>query len=698
MNRPILLRHLSNSSLAGQSREFRQDRVRLGRKPDNDVIFNPDQDRVVSGYHCEIVRDGDGLFVADPGSTNGTYVNGRRVEGRVSVTDRDQIMLGEQGPTVAVSFVDEAAAVAGDGPRTIVGAVLPPPLGLAPGAASGLLDVAANDLYARGPDGTGRPPVVAPPLPRQAYSLEVPSPQVYPSPGPPTPSALRPPHAPKSSIGFNTLMTELDRATKRERRRVVAMAVPAVAVVLVGGIGLALYLNRGDPRPLGTAVSLPPATAPAVAPAWATVLEPRGHSVYVVVNHKAGRADRGVGTAWSVAKGRLATNAHVAQAFNELGEGESLVARADGDPPKDLRIAAVALHPGYDEFDRLYKAHFPLNPSSGEQILYPTPYDVALMTVAEADVPAQAPPLELADADALHKVAEASDVAYVGYPMEQAVGGGVDLARPRPLKFPGTLSRKTDPFMGSVADERAIILQYQVPIQGGASGSPVFNLQGKVIGLVSGNDHAFLAGGQRIAIGGKGFGPRADGVRQLLDGTAAARTAAIAPEWRAFLRARFDEAAKAKLYAKRSQIFATNAFTLATQKQPQNPLSPAGKIVGLAHTGMVDLTAPGTAGAKDLTFQSAEDGYYAVVVLTDNPDMVPQVTVPAAEAKLAADGVPPAEVARTKEKALGQGQPATASFALRVPAGETLRYTVSAASREAVGTAKMTVVIVRATP
>src|SRR3954454_2485678 len=102
MNRTILLRHLSNSSLAGQSRESRQEKIRLGRKADNDVVFNPEQDRLVSGHHCEIVALADGLWVLDPGSTNGTFVNGRRISGRAQVTERDQIMLGETGPLLAV--------------------------------------------------------------------------------------------------------------------------------------------------------------------------------------------------------------------------------------------------------------------------------------------------------------------------------------------------------------------------------------------------------------------------------------------------------------------------------------------------------------------------------------------------------------------------------------------------------------------
>jgi pSer/pThr/pTyr-binding forkhead associated (FHA) protein len=49
---------------------------RFGRHPANDHQLADD---AVSDAHCEILVDGDFIFVRDLGSTNGTYVNGERV-------------------------------------------------------------------------------------------------------------------------------------------------------------------------------------------------------------------------------------------------------------------------------------------------------------------------------------------------------------------------------------------------------------------------------------------------------------------------------------------------------------------------------------------------------------------------------------------------------------------------------------------
>ncbi|MBI3549646.1 MAG: FHA domain-containing protein [Elusimicrobia bacterium] len=48
----------------------------IGRKPDNDVVIdNP----AVSGHHCKISLQGDTFYVEDLESTNGTYVNEKRI-------------------------------------------------------------------------------------------------------------------------------------------------------------------------------------------------------------------------------------------------------------------------------------------------------------------------------------------------------------------------------------------------------------------------------------------------------------------------------------------------------------------------------------------------------------------------------------------------------------------------------------------
>src|SRR5438093_6699784 len=81
-------------SLQGQKDKVHHDVIRLGRKPDNHVIYS---ENVVSGYHAEIRRRGDEYSLVDLESTNGTFVNGKRVE-KALLGDGDRIELGEDGP------------------------------------------------------------------------------------------------------------------------------------------------------------------------------------------------------------------------------------------------------------------------------------------------------------------------------------------------------------------------------------------------------------------------------------------------------------------------------------------------------------------------------------------------------------------------------------------------------------------------
>ena len=56
---------------------FDKDALAVGRKPDNDVVIdNP----AISGHHCRISVQGGTYFVEDLESTNGTFVNEKRVK------------------------------------------------------------------------------------------------------------------------------------------------------------------------------------------------------------------------------------------------------------------------------------------------------------------------------------------------------------------------------------------------------------------------------------------------------------------------------------------------------------------------------------------------------------------------------------------------------------------------------------------
>lgn len=120
----VYLQHLEGSK-KGRVEPFDLARIRIGRMPDNDLRFDSHKDREVSGTHAEIYRQGETFFIEDLKSTNGTYVNGQRVEEPTPISDGDIIEFSAHGPKVIFCTrepVVEAAAGEEDvgSPRTIV--------------------------------------------------------------------------------------------------------------------------------------------------------------------------------------------------------------------------------------------------------------------------------------------------------------------------------------------------------------------------------------------------------------------------------------------------------------------------------------------------------------------------------------------------------------------------------------------------
>jgi transcriptional regulator with GAF, ATPase, and Fis domain len=83
--------------------------VRVGRAIDNDIRLSSHQ---VSRNHCRIEVDGEGVWVVDLGSSNGTQVNGERVDRRM-LAPGDSVRVGR-----AELLVDLAPTRADEGPRT----------------------------------------------------------------------------------------------------------------------------------------------------------------------------------------------------------------------------------------------------------------------------------------------------------------------------------------------------------------------------------------------------------------------------------------------------------------------------------------------------------------------------------------------------------------------------------------------------
>lgn len=91
----------------GESLELAGGVIRIGRSPES-AVSTP-ADRVVSAQHAKLVRLDEGYVLLDLESTNGTFLNGSRVE-RAPVGDGDVIELGPGGPQIRIELLAPGAA------------------------------------------------------------------------------------------------------------------------------------------------------------------------------------------------------------------------------------------------------------------------------------------------------------------------------------------------------------------------------------------------------------------------------------------------------------------------------------------------------------------------------------------------------------------------------------------------------------
>ncbi len=88
-----------------QTFELHKDVHTIGREAGNDILIN---DAQVSRHHARVTLQGSTYLLEDLGSTNGTFVNGRRVSGPVALSAGDMIGLGDT-IVLAVSGAADAA-------------------------------------------------------------------------------------------------------------------------------------------------------------------------------------------------------------------------------------------------------------------------------------------------------------------------------------------------------------------------------------------------------------------------------------------------------------------------------------------------------------------------------------------------------------------------------------------------------------
>lgn len=105
----------------GYRERFEKRVIALGRHLQSDLRFDPDSDLDVSSRHAEILGTAaSGYRIRDSQSTNGTFLNGRRITNDEPLKDGDVIWLGAEGPQVEVHVVGAASPGSADGVKETV--------------------------------------------------------------------------------------------------------------------------------------------------------------------------------------------------------------------------------------------------------------------------------------------------------------------------------------------------------------------------------------------------------------------------------------------------------------------------------------------------------------------------------------------------------------------------------------------------
>lgn len=111
---------ITSGARRGLRRTFEGPRVSVGRHPDCDLQLDPEVDRAASARHAVFLLAGGRWIVRDVGSRNGTFVDDDPVEGERRLRDGDVVQFGRQGPRARVEVLtsetrefEEAGAGAG---------------------------------------------------------------------------------------------------------------------------------------------------------------------------------------------------------------------------------------------------------------------------------------------------------------------------------------------------------------------------------------------------------------------------------------------------------------------------------------------------------------------------------------------------------------------------------------------------------
>lgn len=295
----------------------------------------------------------------------------------------------------------------------------------------------------------------------------------------------------------------------------------------------------------------------------------------------------------------LATNAHVAEMFIDLANDPSkagfkvVVVQPKAPDYPTYEVTRAILHPFWKEHDAWVNRIMALTISMAGQNIKPiTGYDVGLMFIADQSKLGE--PLKYASRDEIKAIRTGDPLVLIGYAAEGV--RGTDEMRPEPTSQTGIITSMTTFYLYRGTDEDDQLIQHSVPATGGASGSPMFNANGEVVGFLFAGNVADVAkdGTRMISAALVNYAIRADLLLDMVDGAAEGKLAGYR-----------KQAVEAEArYKKTPEAYLADMATMFGSEV-------AGDAKGAVEVGTVDLaldqSMPGSAtgkyGARELTLE-----------------------------------------------------------------------------------------------
>jgi len=235
----------------------------IGRSPDNQFVI---QDPQASSHHAEIRPDAQGYVLTDLGSTNGTFVNEQRLSPRVPrlLISGEVIRIGSTSLTYEIAGSYDATVRASSGEYANPGysptMAAPQPPYSAPGYPDYQQQPSSSPNYPGYPQPSSSPNYPAQPgypayqqPPPSAYSnYNANAAPSYPQAQPGYPPQQPPWAAAPGQYGAPGFQAPAAQAPKKRRTGLI-IGIVILLLLVVGGIGGYLYLNRSTPEKTLTA-------------------------------------------------------------------------------------------------------------------------------------------------------------------------------------------------------------------------------------------------------------------------------------------------------------------------------------------------------------------------------------------------------------------------------------------------------------